>query len=134
MFTPFFTPTTSRRARVYISGPMTGIPGNNSGSFNRAAFKLRDMGYAVCSPIETSEFLGDLTHEQYLRFDFHRVLEADFLIALQGWHDSKGARAEILMALRMGVKVFEWKSWADRILITENQVADAITSAHWSVS
>ncbi len=129
-FTPFYTPTLEKRKRVYISGPMTGLPGLNADKFDNAATELRYLGYAVCNPIETSALLGEhLTHAQYLRFDFHRILEADFLVALPGWEKSKGARAEILMAIRMDVKVWDWATWGDYNLVTESDVVDAIAQA-----
>ena len=132
-FTPFYTPVLEGRKRVYISGPMTGIKDYNAPAFNEAAEALRELDYAVCSPTETSDFLGlHLSHQQYLRFDFERVLEADFLVALDGWFDSKGARAEILMAIRIGTKVWEWATWGGYNLITEGMVADAIASARFS--
>lgn len=129
-FTPFYIPALQNRKRVYISGPMTGLPELNAPAFNQAAAKLRRLDYAVCSPTETSGFLGEhLAHHEYLRFDFERVLEADFLVVLPGWEKSKGARAEILMALRMGVKCWDWHTWGKYNLITEDAVADAITGA-----
>ena len=132
-FTPFYSPALQGRKRVYISGPMTGIKEYNAPAFNDAAILLRELDYAVCSPTETSDFLGhELSHQEYLRFDFERVLEADFLVALDGWFDSKGARAEILMAIRIGTKVWEWKTWGDYNLITEGMVADAIASARFT--
>lgn len=129
-FTPFYTPALEKRKRAYISGPMTGIKDLNAVAFSNAAEYLRHLDYAVCNPIETSKQLGDkLTHAQYLRFDFHRILEADFLVALPGWEQSTGARAEILMAIRMDVKVWDWATWGSYNRITENDVVDAIAQA-----
>jgi hypothetical protein len=108
---------------------MTGYPDNNELAFAEAAEALRTDGYAVCNPVETSTLLGQLTHAQYLRFDFERVLEADFLVALRGWEHSLGALAEILMAVRMGVKVWRWENFDDYDLITYDQVAAQIGKA-----
>ncbi len=126
--TPFYTPVTGTRRRVYISGPMSGIPGYNAGSFNRTAYALRKQGYAVCSPVETSEWLGlDLAHEQYLRFDFERLLEADFVMVLDGWETSKGALAEILMATSMGLKCWLWSEWLEHgTQVSSDDVSNAI--------
>src|SRR3990167_186580 len=94
---PFFRPYESTKGKnVYVSGPMTGIGDNNGPAFDAAAETLRTMGYAVCNPNETDAILGPLTFERYMRFDFQRVLEADFLIALDRWERSRGALAEIL--------------------------------------
>jgi len=127
-FTPFYLPHDKGFKRVYISGPMTGYPNENEAAFAEAAETLRMDDYAVCNPHETSELLGELTHEQYLRFDFARVLEADFLVALPGWEKSMGALAELLMAVRMGVKCWRWENFSDYDLITYKQVAEAISA------
>ncbi len=125
-FTPFFTPTLPGLKRAYVSGPMTGYKDHNFPAFDEAAKGLRDRGYAVCSPADTSIFLGKLDHSVYLRFDFERILEADFLVGLRGWQASMGALAEMLMATRMGVKVWEWDSFEKYNLITTDRVENAI--------
>lgn len=124
-FTPFFQPYTGRK-RVYISGPMTGFENANEERFKEAADRLREKGYMVCNPHETSALLGQLTHSEFLRFDFERILEADFLVALPGWETSLGAVSEILMAVRMDVKVWRWVNFEDYSRITYEQVAAAI--------
>lgn len=125
--TPFFQPIHSKKGkRVYVSGPMTGYPDENMDAFNEAEDALRNMGYSVCNPIATSGWLGDLKHHEYLRFDFQRVLEADFLVALDGWEHSKGALAEILVATRIGTKVWRWSTFENYDLITYEDVARAI--------
>lgn len=133
-FTPFFTPYDAPRGkRVYVSGPMTGYPDLNYPAFELAAKTLRAMGYAVCNPCETTDILGDdgtLKHADFLRFDFERVLEADFLVALPGWERSLGAISEILMAVRMGVKVWDWATFEDYNRIRYNDVARAISELY----
>ena len=132
MFTPFYAPVLEGRKRAYISGPMTGYEDYNAPAFNEAAAALRELDYSVCSPTETSGFLGlHLNHSDYLRFDFERILEADFLVALEGWEESTGARAEILMAVRMNVKVWDWPTWGEYNLITADDVSAAICQARW---
>lgn len=132
-FYPFFKPYDARKGkRVYVSGPMTGYPKLNFPAFDEAAAGLRELGYAVCSPAETDKYLGvgALSHAQYLRFDFSRVLEADFLVALEGWEQSLGAISEILMAVRMGTKVWRWSTFEDYDRVTYNDVAEAISNLH----
>lgn len=129
--TPFYTPLGGRK-RVYISGPMTGFEGYNIPAFDAAAKKLRHLSYSVCSPAETSTLLGwHLEHEDYMRFDFERVLEADFVAVLEGWEDSKGARAEISMALHLGVSCWPFEGWGHSLRITEEDVAAATCIARW---
>jgi|SRR3970040_1005797 len=124
-FTPFFRPYNGGK-RVYISGPMTGYWENNAEAFTEAREALKARGYSVCSPVDTTDFLGELTHEQYLRFDFERVLEADFLVALPGWEASLGSLAELLVATRIGTKCWRWETFENYDLITYKDVAKAI--------
>ena len=128
--TPFYKPYNRNMKRVYVSGPMTGYPNNNFPAFQEAANDLRGMGYSVCSPAETDVHLGigALTHEQYLRFDFERVLEADFVVALPGWEDSLGSLSEILVAVRIGTKVWQWDSFDDFNAIGYEQVVAAMST------
>lgn len=128
---PFFQPHYGKK-NVYISGPMTGYDELNFPAFNEAATVLRDIGYAVCSPAETDQILGvgALTHAEYLRFDFERVLEADFLVALDGWERSLGAISEILVATRIGTPVWGWANWDNYDRIRYEHVAAAIAALH----
>ncbi len=107
---------------------MTGYEDNNFPAFHAAAADLRERGYSVCSPAETDEYLGvgALSHEQYLRFDFERVIEADFLVALPGWEDSLGALAEILVAVRIGTKVWQWDTFENYDAVTYDMVVRAL--------
>jgi hypothetical protein len=105
---------------------MTGYVNENTDAFGEAAVSLRNLGYMVCNPHDTSALLGKLSHAEYLRFDFERVLEADFLVALPGWEESLGALSEILVAVRMEVKVWRWETFADYNRITYYEVAEAI--------
>lgn len=128
--TPFYKPYGGRK-RAYVSGPMTGFVDDNEAAFAEATQALRDRGYSVCSPAETSEWLGkDLTHEEFLRFDFERVLEADFLVALPGWEHSLGALAELLVATRIGIKVWTWEGFERYEIITYPQVVEALAGHH----
>ena len=132
-FTPY-KPYDEDAKLVYVSGPMTGYKDNNFPSFDGAAEELRVMGYSVCSPSETDQYLGvHLSHEQYLRFDFARVLEADFLVALRGWERSLGAISEILVAVRIGIKVWRWDTFSDFDRITYEDIEAAISNMHGSV-
>lgn len=128
---PFFKPYNGKK-NVYVSGPMTGYEEFNFPAFDEAAAVLRSLGYAVCSPAETDLILGvgALSHAQYLRFDFQRVLEADFLVALTGWEKSLGAISEILVAVRIGTPVWGWEKWEDYDRIRYERVAQAISDLH----
>ena len=127
-FLPFFKPYDSvKQKSVYISGPMTGYRKFNAPAFAKCTAALRELGYAVCSPSETDQILGTLTHEEYLRFDFARVLEADFVVALEGWQYSDGARAELVVAARIGIPIWSWENWTDYHRIRYPEIMQAVS-------
>lgn len=106
---PWFTPVGHPGNKAYISGPMSGIPDENYPAFNYAAAVLRRYDYRVCNPAETSAHLGELEHHEFLRFDLHRVLEADVVFVLPGWEESVGAKIEVAVACRVGTPVIKFE-------------------------
>lgn len=92
------------KGRVYISGPMTGLPGLNFPAFFEAAEYLRAEGYGVVNPAE----LGgspDLEWHQYMRKDIAALMDCDTIYCLDGWRESKGARLEVHIARELGMAV-----------------------------
>ena len=91
--------------RIYISGPMTGLPGLNFGAFHCAAAQLRALGYEVVNPAEKQSETEDLSWEEYLRQDLQQMLTCDTIALLPGWETSKGAHLELHVAHRVGMRV-----------------------------
>lgn len=93
--------------KIYIAGPMTGLPEWNYPAFNAAAAELRAAGHEVVNPAEMGakygtpdeinanpEMLADLIHEE-----LDTVAECDALYLLPGWEKSPGTRRELEVAL-----------------------------------
>lgn len=90
--------------RIYISGPMTGLPQLNYPAFNTAAELLRAEGFEVENPAENPEpecrsWVG------YMRLALVQISRSDGLLLLPGWLDSKGARLELHIAQQLGLPV-----------------------------
>ena len=90
--------------RLYIAGPMTGLPGNNYMAFNKAARLLRFFGHVVENPAENPEppcksWLG------YMRMSLRQISTVDAVVMLPGWMWSRGARIEWLIAKLLGLRV-----------------------------
>ena len=94
--------------KVYLAGPMTGIPEFNFPAFKAATEDLRQRGYDVLSPAEMDEAEGfepsptgdDQAPEQYAAFlarDIQKIAEAniDAIVVLPGWETSGGANTEV---------------------------------------
>ena len=114
--------------KVYVAGPMRGIPEFNFPAFNEAAAKLRAAGHEVFNPAErdnerhgTDISKGNVTGDETLAaaqhgFNLREALAADLkyicesadaVYLLPGWENSKGACAEMQTAVALGLKVLE---------------------------
>ncbi|MDR5887525.1 DUF4406 domain-containing protein [Vreelandella janggokensis] len=93
--------------RIYISGPMTGLPGLNFGAFHLTAHQLRALGYEVVNPAEKQSETEELSWEEYLRQDLRQMLTCDTIALLPGWQASKGAHLELHVAHRVGMQIVD---------------------------
>lgn len=117
----------TKAIKVYIAGPMRGIPEFNFPAFHAAAEKLRSYGYEVFSPAEkdiehhgTDISKGNSTgsEEEAARlhgFDLRRALADDTawicnnataIYMLPGWQNSKGAVAERALSIALGLNIW----------------------------
>ena len=90
--------------RIYIAGPMTGLPDFNYPAFNCAAERLRGLGFDVENPAENPEphcgsWLG------YMRMAIRQLSHCDGVVLLPGWQNSRGARIEHQLAHQLGLIV-----------------------------
>ena len=97
--------------RVYVAGPMTGLPRFNFDAFEDACDRLRADGYLVTSPHEMDLANGFDPDSDGAAFDLRAALEADIaavknaelVVLLPGWEKSPGAMIEVLVAEAHGV-------------------------------
>lgn len=89
--------------RVYISGPMTGLPDLNFPAFNAEAKRLRKLGYDVVNPAELCS--SSATWEECMKLDLTALLTCDILALLEGWQESRGAHLEMNVAHRVKIKI-----------------------------
>jgi hypothetical protein len=113
--------------KLYIAGPMSGIPQFNIPTFDKAAQELRDLDYDVVTPAELDdpEFRewcldspdGDLskvpahlqrTWGDLLARDVKLIADGDIevIYVLPGWQGSRGARLETVVGHLAGLPVF----------------------------
>ncbi|QRI45637.1 hypothetical protein SEA_ROYALG_53 [Gordonia phage RoyalG] len=97
--------------KFYLAGPMTGIEGYNFSTFDFYAKELRSQGYTVVSPAEIARELpgepGSLPYTDYVRADLKELIECSDLVLIPGWGGSRGARAELDLAIFLNMRV--WK-------------------------
>lgn len=90
--------------RIYISGPMSGLPDHNFPAFNAEAARLRALGYDVVNPVDINPDPGTSWHE-CLRNDLAALLTCDTLALLPGWQGSTGAHLEMHVAHRIAMPI-----------------------------
>ncbi len=90
--------------RVYLSGPMTGLPEHNYPAFQEGREELRALGHEVLCPAEAGVVEG-WSWADYLRRDLVMVCDAEAVVVLPGWAASKGARLEVHVAQALGMPV-----------------------------
>ena len=101
--------TTNRmnHKRVYIAGPMTGVPEYNFPAFHAAAARLRQAGWDVVNPAENFGGRTDLPRETYMRLDVSLMTTCVAVALLPGWHESRGALLEYLLARELGMQFLD---------------------------
>ena len=119
--------------RIYISGPMTGITNCNKEAFAKEAELWRSRGHFVINPHDITPLFGseqeiaEAFNSVYGLFPLCKidddknpkarlvrsVMEADLaalrscdvIVMLQGWQSSRGARTELIEAIKCGLAV-----------------------------
>lgn len=91
--------------KIYIAGPMTGIPDFNYPAFHQVANTLRSAGYDVINPAENPKPACG-SWQGYMRISVAQVASVDCLVMLPGWQQSRGARIEHTLAVDLGLKIF----------------------------
>lgn len=90
-------------SKIYIAGPMTGLPEFNRPAFNRVAKELADGGIV---PLNPAILPDGLNQPEYMDICLAMLRCADGIMLLDGWKESAGARAEKALAEKLGVGIF----------------------------
>ena len=90
--------------RIYLSGPMTGVPEFNFPFFNSEAARIRALGYDVVNPAEINLDVKTSWHE-CMRQDIAALVTCDAIALLDGWQGSSGAHLEMHIAHRVGIEI-----------------------------
>ena len=107
--------------KVYLAGPMRGLPDWNFPEFDRAreawqkaghhvfcpAALVRAMGYPLDGPAEPDTEAGRQHLRHVILSDVACILQADALVLLPGWEGSRGCTVEVALAQFLGLPLFD---------------------------
>ena len=97
--------------KIYISGPMTGIPEFNYPAFEAAETLLREMGHEPMSPHRIKEidpnWNDEWTWDDYMVAAIAMMVDCEAICMLKGWSGSQGARIELKGARNLKLKLFQ---------------------------
>lgn len=99
-----WVPKAPKPVRLYLAGPMSGLPELNFPAFHAEAARLRAKGFDVVNPAEIDV---NPSHgwEACMRADIAQLVTCDAIALLPGWTKSRGARLEHYIAGSLGMKV-----------------------------
>lgn len=107
--------------RIYIAGPIGGMPNGNREAFNERARLLKEQGHEPVNPWDifpkdhdTPCIGGEASNSQgtnhrygcMLRADIEIMMYCDAISLLPGWADSPGATTEEHVARALGLRIF----------------------------
>jgi hypothetical protein len=126
--------------KIYIAGPMTGIPEFNFPAFHAAASDWRREGWEVVNPAEMDEAIDGFnaktdaakSHEHYMKRDIPLVCSCDALALLPGWERSRGVQNEVAVARMCGLAFYHAETFVrfDPFAITETILQEAQRLVH----
>lgn len=108
--------------KVYIAGPMAGIPEFNYPKFFDAEDALMSAGFSTVNPAamqdegldqdrlfevnEVDATVGPLARAAYLKRDIEALAGCDAIALLDEWEESVGANVELFTAHAIGLEVY----------------------------
>lgn len=95
--------------KVYLSGPITGMPNLNIDEFQKYEDKFKNLNFEVINPhkLHTEEETKSFTWSQFMKQDIKFMVECDFVAVLNGWEKSKGANLEVYIARNIDMPIID---------------------------
>lgn len=93
--------------KLYIAGPMTGLPNFNREAFHKMAECVTASGSVALNPATLPD---GLSQHEYMDICMAMIRAADGILLLEGWQLSAGARAEHALAEKLGLAIYH--HWA----------------------
>ena len=97
--------------RLYIAGPMTGLPEFNYPAFFAAANDLATLGIETINPARTQGREGCKSWLDFMRASLRDLADCDGVAYLPGWGESRGAALEVHIARSLDLPVKPVRAW-----------------------
>lgn len=98
------------KPRIYVAGPMTGLPNNNWEAFFHKEDMLLKEGWDVVNPARMDKDAGldphnmnDYSYESCASRDIEALKSCQAIYMMDGWQHSKGACWERALAKHWGI-------------------------------
>ena len=95
--------------KIYIAGPVTGIPERNSHVFGSVSDALTSAGYKVVNPLRLVP--PDMDSHSAMKRLIPELCACDGVCLLDGWETSAGACVEVAVARACGMPVGDLDYW-----------------------
>lgn len=106
--------------KVYVSGPMTGLPDLGFGALKSMTSALRAAGFEVVCPTETPKPVRrdgqEPLHSDWMRASLRRLMECDASVFLPGWINSDGCLWEHSASEAIGLPLVFDKYGAEYVI------------------
>ena len=90
--------------RIYISGKISGIESEAPALFQAAENYLNSVGYEAVNPMKI-EPKHDKSWSSFMREDIKELCDCDEIYMLCNWKTSEGAKLELYIAEKLGLKI-----------------------------
>lgn len=97
--------------KLYVAGPMTGLPEFNLPAFAEATARLNAKGYEAINPGRRGGTIEGYVWSDYLRLGLADLVTCEGVALLHGWWNSKGAQLEQRVALDLGMVTASLEYW-----------------------
>lgn len=100
--------------RLYVIGPVSGVPDLNLPAFEEARLSLEEEGYEVALPHDVVP--SDASWERAMRLSVAEMMRCDAVAMLDGTLRSDGAMIERDLCRRIGIDCLPVGIWCERPL------------------